>query len=80
MTGQTGEDVILDNNFEDGDRFYADLIRRIDDLEGDEAALRYLARLALILANHIGDDRVLRTALDKAALNTTPHTASGKRS
>jgi hypothetical protein len=43
------------------DLFYAELIAAQSAL-GDEAALDWLARLTLILCNHIGDRDVLRQA------------------
>ncbi|MEZ5776899.1 MAG: DUF2783 domain-containing protein [Paracoccaceae bacterium] len=56
----------LDPNLADPDGFYAELLERhasIDKAEAD--ALN--ARLILILANHIGDRKVLRAALDAAS-------------
>ena len=43
------------------DAFYAELIAAQADLS-DEAAADWLARLTLILCNHIGDREVLREA------------------
>lgn len=43
------------------DAFYAELIAAQADLSDDEAA-DWLARLTLILCNHIGDRDVLRQA------------------
>lgn len=45
----------------EADAFYAELIAAQADLS-DEAAADWLARLALILCNHIGDREVLRQA------------------
>ncbi|MFT7722069.1 MAG: DUF2783 domain-containing protein [Roseateles sp.] len=45
----------------DADGFYAELIAAQAGLD-DEAAADWLARLALILCNHIGDREVLRQA------------------
>ncbi|RTL33867.1 MAG: DUF2783 domain-containing protein [Burkholderiales bacterium] len=45
----------------EADAFYAELIGAQAGL-GDEAAADWLARLTLILCNHIGDREVLRQA------------------
>lgn len=45
----------------EADAFYAELIAAQAGLS-DEAAADWLARLALILCNHIGDREVLRQA------------------
>ncbi len=45
----------------EADAFYAELIAAQADLS-DEAAADWLARLTLILCNHIGDRQVLRQA------------------
>lgn len=58
-------------NIVDPDGFYAELIDAQRDL-GDEQADALLARLVLILANHIGDRAVLREALQIARATTTP--------
>ena len=49
-------------NIADPDGFYEELIERQRDLDDERAAL-FQARLVLILANHIGDRRVLGEAL-----------------
>ncbi|MCY4753213.1 DUF2783 domain-containing protein [Pelomonas aquatica] len=52
----------LTPNFGDeADAFYAELIAAQADL-GDAQAADWLARLTLILCNHIGDREVLRQA------------------
>ena len=54
--------LIRDPNLRDPDGFYAALMEAHRDL--DEAASRRLdARLVILLANHIGDEAVLREAL-----------------
>jgi len=54
--------LTLTPNFGAGtDAFYAELIAAQAGL-GDEAAADWLARLTLILCNHIGDRDVLREA------------------
>ncbi len=52
-------------NLENCDDFYEALIEAHQGLSDDESA-RLNTRLILLLANHIGDDTVLREALDKA--------------
>lgn len=60
MTG-----LVKTPNFDDSDGFYADLLAAHEGL--DEAATHALnARLILVLANHIGDNDVLREALSVA--------------
>lgn len=55
----------LSPNFTNSDDFYADLLAAHDGLEDAEIhALN--ARLVLVLANHIGDNDVLKQALDAA--------------
>ncbi|HKP78852.1 MAG TPA: DUF2783 domain-containing protein [Phenylobacterium sp.] len=48
--------------FSDGDAFYAALVEALDEA-GDDGALVLLARLTLILANQVGDQRTLMDAL-----------------
>ena len=58
-------DLIDTPNIADRDGFYQDLLAAHEGLEeGETHALN--ARLVLILANHIGDETVLRQALDLA--------------
>lgn len=62
----------------DADAFYAELIAAQAGL-GDEAAADWLARLTLILCNHIGDRQVLRQAFAlarEAGPDRAPHSAS----
>ncbi|WP_319546425.1 DUF2783 domain-containing protein [Ruegeria conchae] len=60
-------DLILSSNLTQADDFYADLVAAHEGLEKAESdALN--ARLVLVLANHIGDNAVLKQALDAAAL------------
>ncbi|WP_424832584.1 DUF2783 domain-containing protein [Ruegeria sp.] len=60
-------DLILSPNLDHADDFYADLLTAHEGLEqADSEALN--ARLILVLANHIGDNGVLKQALDAAAL------------
>lgn len=55
----------LSPNFTNSDNFYAALLEAHDGL--DEAEMHALnARLILVLANHIGDNEVLKKALEAA--------------
>lgn len=54
-----------------GDAFYEALIDAHRDLTDDQSQLLN-ARLVLLLANHIGDLRVLREALDAARHGVSP--------
>ncbi len=56
-------------NIPNQDNFYAELIRGQQDLS-DEQADMMLAKLALILANHVGDRDVLTEAIELARANT----------
>jgi len=56
-------------NIPDPDGFYEALIQAQRDLS-DAQADAFLAKLVLILANHIGDRAVLAEALDVARSNT----------
>ena len=55
----------LDPVYDDADAFYAALVEAADDV-GDDAALEFLARLALILSNQIGREDVLKEAIAAA--------------
>jgi Protein of unknown function (DUF2783) len=56
-------------NIPDQDVFYADLINAQRDLSDDQADMM-LAKLVLILCNHIGDRAVLSEAIALARDNT----------
>lgn len=56
-------------NIPDQDTFYAELIASQRDLS-DEQADMLLAKLVLILANHVGDRTVLSEAMALARENT----------
>ncbi|UAB88042.1 DUF2783 domain-containing protein [Ruegeria sp. SCSIO 43209] len=60
-------DLILSSNLTQADDFYADLVAAHEGLEKAESDA-FNARLVLVLANHIGDNAVLKQALDAAAL------------
>jgi len=59
-------DLNLNPNIDNADDFYADLLAAHEGLE-TEASHALNARLLLVLANHIGDRRVLSQALVAAA-------------
>lgn len=61
-------------NIPDQDTFYAELINSQRDLSDEQADLM-LAKLVLILANHVGDRTVLSEAMALARENTL--TAAG---
>lgn len=61
--------LIRSPNIPDPDGFYEELIAGQRDL-GDEQADAMLAKLVLILANHIGDREALREAIALARDNT----------
>jgi hypothetical protein len=65
-------DLNLDPNLPDPDGFYAALLAAHEGLD-DARSEALNARLILILANHIGDPRVLAQALDAARLDGGPH-------
>lgn len=53
-------------NMQDSDGFYARLLE-LHDGKSDEESAAINTRLILLLANHIGDDAVLREALAAAS-------------
>lgn len=55
----------------DPDAFYAALMETLRGMDA-AASLRFCARLVLLLANHIGDEEVLRDALQCAREATDP--------
>jgi len=61
--------LIHEPNLDDPDGFYEELIASQRDLSDDQADI-LLAKLVLILSNHIGDRAVLREALNLARENT----------
>lgn len=54
-----------DLGFKDGDAVYEALIGAINGLDEPEA-MKVMAKLILLLANHIGDDETFRQALAAA--------------
>ena len=61
----SGDDLHLDANLVVPDDFYQELIDAHRDLSEEQSALLN-AKLILLLANHVGDARVLRAALAAA--------------
>ncbi len=64
------ENLRTELRIENPDDFYQELIDLHADLSEDESQ-KLNAKLVLILANHIGDMRVLREALECAAIRTS---------
>jgi len=62
-------------NLADADGFYEELVNSQRDLS-DAQAERLLAKLVLILANHIGDQAVLSEAIALARSNTAASEAA----
>ncbi len=58
--------LTLDPNFDNADDFYAALLHHHDRLDPAQSHA-FNARLVLILANHVGDQRILSQALQVAA-------------
>jgi hypothetical protein len=61
--------LIRQPNIQDQDVFYAELIAGQRDLSDDQADMM-LAKLVLILSNHVGDRAVLSEAIALARDNT----------
>lgn len=59
-------DLITSPNINDADDFYADLLA-LHDGHSKEASDAINARLILLLANHIGDRKILAQAMRYAA-------------
>jgi hypothetical protein len=59
-------------NIPEQDLFYAELINAQRNLS-DEQADTMIAKLALILCNHVGDRQVLKEAITLARENTLAH-------
>jgi hypothetical protein len=59
-------ELITTPNIPDPDGFYAELLAAHEGL-GDDDSAALNARLILLLANHVGDRTVLRTAIGIAA-------------
>ncbi len=61
-------------HFQDADLFYEQLLDAHTGLPPEESALLN-ARLILLLANQIGDSRVLQACISAAAVSPREHTA-----
>jgi hypothetical protein len=59
---ETSMPLTMTPNIADPDGFYAELVDAQRDLS-DAEAQKMLAKLALVLANHVGDRDVLREAI-----------------
>jgi hypothetical protein len=60
----------LTPHFQDGDAFYEQLLDAHAELSREDAEL-FNARLILLLANQVGDARVLRECIEAARLVAT---------
>ncbi|MBL8361676.1 MAG: DUF2783 domain-containing protein [Rubrivivax sp.] len=63
--------LTLTPNIDDPDGFYAELVDAQRGLD-DTAAQKMLAKLVLVLANHVGDRAVLSEAIAVARWTTPP--------
>ena len=54
-----------DLGFDDGDAVYEALIAAISDLD-DQQAMKLMAKLVLLLGNHIGDQAIIEHAIKAA--------------
>lgn len=63
-------------NISSPDSFYEELIHAQRDLSDDQADM-LVAKLALILANHVGDRAVLSEAIALARSNTLANATTG---
>ena len=68
--------MIRTPNFSDPDGFYAALVSAHEGLSNEQSELLN-ARLVLILANHVGDHKVLTEALAAARIALGRQTQSG---
>ncbi len=57
--------LITEPNLADGDATYAALVKMTEGMD-DAAAMKAMAKLVLLLANHVGDAEVLREAITAA--------------
>jgi hypothetical protein len=65
--------LVITPNIPNPDLFYAELINAQRNLS-DEQADTMIAKLALILCNHVGERKVLSEAISLARENTIFHT------
>jgi len=68
--------LILTPNIDDADGFYEELVAAQRDLD-DARAERLLAKVLLLLANHVGDRALLSEAIALARQNTLSSPAPG---
>jgi len=68
--------LIRTNNIADPDGYYEELVAAQRDLTDDQAD-RLMAKLVLILSNHVGDRAVLREAIAVARGNTLVASVAG---
>jgi len=73
------QNLITDNNFDNGDAFYAELTEAHRDINSQQSE-RLNARLVLLLANHIGAGTVLSEAIKIASDVTTEASPSIQKS
>ena len=57
--------IKLNANIENCDDFYSNLITAHNGLSDEESEI-FNSRLVLILANHIGDEKILKEAIEMA--------------
>lgn len=67
--------LIRTANIADADGFYEELVAAQRGLDDDQAE-RLVAKLALILCNHVGERSVLSEAIQLARDNTVTHAAT----
>lgn len=67
--------LIRTPNITDADGFYEELLGAQRDLSDDQAE-RLVAKLALVLCNHVGDRGVLSEAIQLARRSTLPRPAA----
>lgn len=63
--------LVLTPNIPQSDGFYEELVNAQRDMDNGQAE-RMMAKLVLILSNHIGDRKTLSEAIALARRNTAP--------
>jgi hypothetical protein len=69
--------LIRTPNMADPDGFYEELLTAQRDLDDDQAE-RLMAKLVLILSNHVGERGVLSEAIQLARTNTLPRPSTSR--
>ena len=69
--------LIRTPNIADADGFYEELLTAQRDLDDDQAE-RLMAKLVLILSNHVGARSVLSEAIQLARTNTLPRQSTAR--